>query len=62
MDDADLPDVDILDLWHLAAAAHAKHARCGEAGCRTRRANLEEADGLMDVWLSRHGAPVLANA
>jgi hypothetical protein len=67
MDDHDLPpipDEDIVGHWRLASDDALKHkpAVCGGCGsetgrCKHRRANLDECDGLMDVWLSRHGRP-----
>ena len=64
MDVRDLPpitDDEIVGMWRIAAddAASHKASVCGEQGgrCKHRRANLDECDGLLDVWLSRHGRP-----
>lgn len=69
--DTDLTDDDILELWHMAAQHAAEHRpwACGheDGRCRYRRLNLEEADSLLDEWLTRHptsstpapGAPAL---
>ena len=55
------PDDEIVGTWRIAAddAASHKASVCGEQGgrCEHRRANLDECDGLLDVWLSRHGRP-----
>lgn len=56
-----IADEEIVSMWHLAADDAASHRAfvCGEndGRCRHRRANLDECDGLLDVWLARHGRP-----
>ena len=65
MDDHDtlppITDDEIVGMWRVAAEDAASHRAsvCGEQDgrCEHRRANLDECDGLLDVWLSRHGRP-----
>ena len=64
MDVKDLPpitDDETVGTWRIAAddAASHKASVCGEGDgrCKHRRANLDECDGLLDVWLSSHGRP-----